>query len=523
MVSEPTQTSTGAGTHSPNGKVVRRICILGGGTAGLLAALTLQRKGAGLEVEVIRSTEMGVIAVGEGSTWTLPIYLHGYLGIDPAAFHRAVSPTYKLGIRFLWGPRERFHYVFTSQLAVKEPHLPRANGFYCRDDFDFADINSALAAHERAFEKKENGDPLIPVNVAYHMENRRFVEFLEQACLETGVVLSDDRLGGVETDESGVKALRFDSGRIVTADLYIDCSGFRAELIDRALGEEYIPYDSSLFCDRAVVGGWKRSSEPLHAFTTAETMNSGWAWQIEHDEIINRGYVYSSSFVSDEEADAEFRRKNPKVEKTRVVRFRSGRYRRSWVKNVVAIGNAAGFVEPLEATAISVITSSARLLMQTLMDSDYSPSPAIIDLYNKSTGDDWDEIRRFLALHYKFNSRIESPFWTACRSETDLAGAEEIIEHFKNLGPTHRWAHLALQGRENFGWEGYLVWLVGPGVPYESSHRPASAEQAVWTEKLARLRKRALAGLTQEEALPLIRSDAWQWNHDFYRNIANHW
>src|SRR6185436_5095512 len=155
-----------------------------------------------------------------------------------------------------------------------------------------------------------------------------------------------------ELGGEGIAALVAEDGRRITGDLYIDSSGFRSELLGRALQEPFLNYDDALFCDKAVIGGWPRTNEPILPYTTAETMDSGWCWQIEHENFINRGYVYSSAFISDDAAREELLRKNPKVATVpRVVRFRSGRYERSWVGNVVAVGNAAGFVEPLEATA----------------------------------------------------------------------------------------------------------------------------------------------------------------------------
>ena len=127
------------------------------------------------------------------------------------------------------------------------------------------------------------------------------------------------------------------------ADLFIDASGFRAELLGRAMAEPWISYENSLFCDRAVIGGWERSTEPIQPYTTAEAMDAGWCWRIDHETFINRGYVYSSRFISDDEARAEFLRKNPKAPAdARVVKFRSGRFARPWVGNVIGIGNAAG-------------------------------------------------------------------------------------------------------------------------------------------------------------------------------------
>lgn len=501
---------------------ISRVLVLGGGSAGLLNAITFRRKLPALEVTVVRSPAIGVISVGEGTTFTIPNYLHGYLGIDVGRFHREVRPTYKLGIRFLWGPRPYFNYTFTSQLDCRYQELPRPNGYYCDEQFDYADLNSALMAHDRAFERQPDGGPLVTANVAYHLENARLVSFLEQAALDAGVVLVDDTVENVEVGEQGVAALQLTSGRRLSADLYLDCSGFRGELLSRVLEEPFVEFKSSLFCDRAVVGGWPRSTEPVKPYTTAETMDSGWCWQIEHDASINRGYVYSSAFLSDDEAEHEFRAKNPRVDQTRIVRFVSGRYERAWVKNVVAMGNAAGFVEPLESTSLAIICDHAAALVKTLLDSDLEFRPRQIEMFNRYNASNWDAVRGFLALHYKFNTRLDTPFWRACRADADLHGARGLVEFYQENGPSRLWSRQLIGAGDPFGWEGYLTLLVGQRVPY--AHRPAISEQeaARWRGVKASLRERAQAAMAQEEALAALRSENWRWRPDFY-TAASQW
>ena len=186
----------------------------------------------------------------------------------------------------------------------------------------------------------------------------------------------------------------------------MDASGFRAELLGRALEVPFKSYTDALFCNRAVIGGWTRTDEIIKPYTLAETMDAGWAWQIEHETFLNHGYVYSSSFITDDAAREEFLRKNPKVSnEPRIVKFRSGRYETMWKGNVVGIGNASGFVEPLEASAIQVIILQSR----TLAD--------------------------FLAVHYKFNTRLDTPFWQAARSDIPLGEGEGVVEFYRETAP----------------------------------------------------------------------------------------
>src|SRR5262249_42981255 len=197
---------------------------------------------------------------------------------------------------------------------------------------------------------------------------------------------------------------------------------------------------------------------------------------IEHPTRIIRGYVYSSAFISEEDAEREFRTKNPKVTTARLLKFPSGRYRNSWVKNVVAIGNASGFVEPLEATSLHVICDEARFLTQILEESDCQPSPSLQESYNCLVAREWDEIRQFLALHYRFNDRLDTPFWRACRADVDLVTAQPLVDCYRENGPSTFARNTLLQPLDIFGMEGYLTLLVGQKVPYRRTSTPSASE-----------------------------------------------
>ena len=421
--------------------MIKRVIILDGGSAGFIAALALKSKLRDLQVLVIRSKDIGIIGVGEGSTPALTRFLHEYLGMNLKKFFAVAQPTWKLGLRFLWGPRPYFNYSFSfSQLPGEVKQLPRIKAYYCRDEMDYEDPFSALMSQDRIFERSVKGDPLIHPGIAYHFENEKFVRFLEEYAVALGVIIADDKVMEVEQDDGGVAALRLESGRRETADLYVDASGFVSLLLGKTLREPFVSYDKTLFCDRAVAGGWDRKDPEetvIKPYTTCETMDSGWCWQIEHEHRINRGYVYSSGFISDEEAEKEFRAKNPKAGPIRLVRFVSGRYRNHWVKNVVAVGNAGGFVEPLEATSLGVIAGECSILTGTLKELEGKATPTIRKQFNRYQAILWDDIRDFLSIHYRFNKRLDTAFWRHCGEAADLAGAAELVEVYRENGPCY--------------------------------------------------------------------------------------
>ena len=498
--------------------MVQKVLVLGGGSAGFMAALALKVKLPALQVRVVRSPDIGIIGVGEGSTVVLTEFLHKFLGVGRKKFHEVANPTWKLGLRFVWGPRPYFNYTFGPGLEVRAHRsLPKPTGFYCEDDVEYTDPYSAVMTHDRAFARKD-GLPAFHEAVAYHFENERFVRFLEGAARACGVEVADDTVEHVLHDDGGVAGLALKSGTTETADLYVDASGFRSELLGGALGEPFVGYKSSLFCERAVVGGWDRKDSPdpqdqiVKPYTTCETMDSGWAWQIEHEHRINRGYVYCPDFVTDEDAEREFRAKNPRVGPTRVVRFVSGRYQRAWVKNVVAIGNASGFVEPLEATALGVIAIQCRHLAETLLGSDREPRPTQAAAFNRFHALNWDGIRDFLAVHYRFNTRLDTPFWRHCREHTDLGGAAEMAAFYAENGPDGYWGPTVLNNvHDQFTASSYITMMTGMKAPFRRTWAPTAEQAAQFDQFRQKFKAVALAAMTVREALAAIRSPRWTW------------
>jgi tryptophan 7-halogenase len=492
--------------------MIKNVLVVGSGSAGLIAALSLKKKLPRLEVTIVRSPEIGVIGVGEGTTPNFPQYLFEELGISRKKFYELAGPTWKLGVKFLWGPRRRFDYSFAPQLDSQWSDLPKPHGFYCDEEFSNNNIAAALMREDKVFLRQPNGCPDVQPWHAFHIENMKFVSVLEAFAREIGVAIIDGRVNGADRDEAGLTAVHLEDGRRMEADFFIDASGFRSELLGKKLEEPFVSFDKTLFCDRAVVGGWEREDEPILPYTTAEAMEAGWSWRIDHEHHVNRGYVYSSQAISDDQAAKEFLRKNPKAPQSpRVVKFRSGCYKRLWVDNVVAIGNAGGFVEPLEATALMIVCSHCKTLVDFLDHAALEPTPSMRRLYNDLVWGTWTDIRDFLGLHYKSNTAMDTPFWKHCQSETDLSGIGELLEFYEENGPTGFCRYRIPTSQNDFGIEGYFTMLVGNQVPYRKRHPAAPEERAVWDKHRAVFAAQAKQGMGVKEALDYVRHPAWQW------------
>lgn len=497
-------------------KPVTSFVVLGGGSAGFLSALCLRVRFPTQPITLIRSPEVGIIGVGEGTFAFVPPFLHGYLNIDPTDYHARTQTTWKLGTRFEWGKRSHFFYTFDKQIDDRVKRLRFHNGYYLFDDMSDASISASLMEQEKAFAAQPNGAPDIRHTHGYHIENERFVGYLENVARQRNITIIEGTVEKVNQTDAGIESLLLNDGRVMAGDFFVDCSGFRSLLLEKAMGASYYSFKKTLYCDRAITGSWDRTDEPIKPFTTSETMDAGWCWRIEHPEKIIRGYVHSSDFISEEAATEEFLRKNPKVKKTGLVRWPSGYRPEAWIKNVVAIGNACGFVEPLEATNLAVICSQAKAVTDLLYYTDGQVTQSQIDGICGIFRHMWLNIRDFLGVHYRFNDRLETPFWRACVNDVDLGDAAPLVEYYKENGPDLMMRTEFERPQEQFGLEGFYCILMGLKVPFKKKIEITDAERAIWNEYRTYNRTRAAAGLTVEQAKKIISMPQWSWNPQFY-------
>ena len=496
--------------HEP----IRNVVILGGGSAGWLAAITFRRIMPDLNVTVVQSANVPVIGVGESTTAFIPHYLHNLLGLDRKQFHDEVKPSWKLGIKFFWGDPcdTHFHYPFDDILDAEAPGTDKRSAFFCLDGIQDASHFYALMDRDRApCLLTANGTYHVNEGFGYHIPNKAFLDYLQRKSVEFGAKLIEGDVSRIAKQRDGsVKALHLADGRVIGGDLFVDASGFKALLIDGELHEPTIPYTNALFCDTAVIGSWQRAG-PILPYTTAETMEHGWAWRIEFLDQVTRGYVFSSAFATVDEATAELKTKNPELTgDLRTLRFTSGRRQRYWVKNVAAIGNAAGFVEPLEATALHMILEQVWSMTMLLRESNAQPAAAVIEKENSRYANLWDEVRDFLAVHYKFNRRSASPFWQHCRSETPLGKAQALVDFYAEAGPS-RMCEACIPPGSIFGYRGYLTLLVGQRVTthYRVHHREAQLQ--AWERYRETIRRNIANTLPVRESLQVVTHPHWQW------------
>ncbi|GAA1255806.1 hypothetical protein GCM10009665_52850 [Kitasatospora nipponensis] len=450
-------------------RAIRRIGVIGGGTAGYLTALALKAKRPWLDVTLVESKNIPIIGVGEATVSYFTVFLHHYLGIDAAELYERVKPTWKMGIRFDWGPGTE---PFMGPFDWSADSVGLVGAIKDHGNINGSTLGSAMMMEDRApVYRTEGGDPLSLmkyVPFAYHLDNGRLVAYLTELAQRRGINHVEATLDDVVlSDAEWVDHVRTSDGQDLSFDLYVDCTGFRSRLLGDALKTPYQSFGSSLFTDRAVTGNLPHNGH-IVPYTQATTMNAGWCWRIPTREDDHRGYVYSSSAISDDEAVHELTTRYPGIKDPRLVKFRSGRYEKAWRGNVVGIGNSYGFVEPLESTGLLMIATEALTLVSTLPASWSDPVPR--DAVNVGLAQHWDAIRWLLSIHYKFNTRLDTPFWKECRETTDVSGFQPLLDVYAAGAPLSR-RNAIVQDLANrvapsfFGLYGIDCLLLGQQVP----------------------------------------------------------
>jgi tryptophan 7-halogenase len=410
---------------------IKSIGILGGGTAGYLAALALTKLHPQIRTSVIESSKIPVIGVGESTTTEIVPFLHRTLGIDPQAFFKEVEPTLKLGIRFDWGCPGDYHFNFNFFAGHHQ------ESYYFEDSINNANWSSVLMDHNKIPILREKDGSLVSllqsIPFSYHIDNKNLIRFLNKTLKQRNIPIVDAEVVKVNLDEKDfVSSLETDDGQKLSFDLYIDCSGFRSRVLGQALKTEFLPFNSTLINNRALTFDTPNNNV-ISPFTRCTTMNNGWCWTIPMRKENHHGYVHSTQYCDEETALKEVRAKFGPIEKYKLVEFRSGRHKQAWNKNVFALGNAYGFVEPLESTAIQTAVHSIMTLCR-LMPNNHQDRASIAAL-NQEIAVTWDTFRWFLGIHYKYNKQLDTPYWQWCRENTHIGDAQLIVDLFHQRPP----------------------------------------------------------------------------------------
>jgi tryptophan halogenase len=426
-----------------NDRRIRSLAIVGGGTAGWMAAAALSKSlaGMGVKVELIESAQIGSIGVGEATIPPIMDFIR-QLGIDEDDLVREIKATYKLGIGYRdWTRAGHFYFHPFGPAGPGIANIP-FQAYWLKmllegkaERLEEYSIQ-AMAALRGRFARPVHAPntPLNKLTYALHFDAGRFAQYLRRFAEARGVLHTEGKVGHVTVRGSDgfVESLTLESGEIVSADLFIDCTGFQGLLIEGALHTGYRDWSQWLPCDRAMVVQSERSAPP-DPYTVVTARDAGWQWRIPLQHRDGNGYVYSSEFSGDDAARTLLQGNltGCTLSEPVVLRFRPGRRKSAWNKNVVSLGLAAGFLEPLEATSIHLIQRGIAMLLKFFPDREFEA--ADIDRYNRTLESEFGRVRDFLLMHYSQTERIGS-FWQHCREIPLTESLREKIELFRSHG-----------------------------------------------------------------------------------------
>jgi tryptophan halogenase len=417
-----------------------KVVVAGGGTAGWLTAYSLAtRLGELLDITLVESDQIGTVGVGEATIPTIRAF-HSLIGIDEKEFMAATQATFKLGIQFdNWGQQGDSYFHSFGEIGQRswmaEFHEfwmeAKAQGFggnlsdYCLE---------LQAAQANKFATQVGKKP---INFAYHMNATAYAGYLRKKSETAGVKRVEGRITQIENDETGnISALTLGNGDKVCGDVFIDCTGFRGLLIGENLDVEYEDWSHWLAADSAIAVQTQAVEAP-RPYTRAIAHSAGWQWRIPLQNRVGNGIVYSSQFLSDDEALSTLKRNltGPTITEPRQLRFSTGRRKKAWHKNCISIGLSSGFLEPLESTSIHLVTTAILRLMKLFPFA--GNTEMLAEQFNRETQLELETIRDFIILHYSLTQRNDSAFW----------------EHYRNMEIPDSLVHRMAMFRENgYAW-----------------------------------------------------------------------
>ncbi len=446
---------------------IRKVVIVGGGTAGWMSAALLSKTyGARLSITLIESDEISTVGVGEA---TIP-HIQGFnrlIGVDENDFLKATQGTFKLGIDFRdWGaPGDRYFHAFgpigqhvgwlyPHQYWLKARRLGRTSSMdvYCI---------GAQAARNNKFmpaQPKAVNSPLAEISHAYHFDAGLYAAYLRRRAEAQGVVRIEGKIVDHKkrAEDGFIESVTLDRGETIEGELFIDCSGFRGLLIEQALGAGFENWSHWLPCDRALAVPCA-SVAPVTPYTRSTKREAGWQWRIPLQHRIGNGHVYCSEYISDDQAAATLlgNLDGEALGDPRPLRFTTGKRRKAWVKNVVAVGLASGFLEPLESTSIHMIQTALFRLLALFPDRRFKS--AEIEAFNSQTDAEYGWIRDFIIAHYRLVDE-GAPLWRYCRSMALPESLQERLEIFASTG------RLFTQASDLFKEGSWIQVLIGQGL-----------------------------------------------------------
>jgi hypothetical protein len=414
--------------------LIENVVIVGGGTAGWMAASYLKKLYPGLNIKLLEAPTIPKIGVGEATIPILQRAFFSVLGLEEDEWMKHCNAAFKCAVKFVNWRRPRApgvddHYYHTFGILPNCDGVPLSHYWALKralgDDepFDYACRPEPALLDAKLAPRMLDGTRVM--RYAWHFDAHLVADYLRQVATGWGVEHVIDQVENVElASDGGIKVLHTQQGRKIEGDLFVDCSGFRGLLINKALKEPFIDMSNYLVNDSAVAAPVQHDDDKygIEPYTSAIAMDAGWTWKIPMLGRFGSGYVYSSKFATEDEAARDFCKLwnlDPGKTELNRIRFRVGRNRRAWVKNCVSIGLSSCFVEPLESSGIYFIHAAIHLLAKHFPDKSFDP--VLIDHFNSDIEFMFDDTRDFIQAHYLTTPREDTAFWRANKFELTLS------------------------------------------------------------------------------------------------------
>ena len=447
---------------------IKKVLIVGGGTAGWMTAAALSRAFStiGMRIQLVESEAIGTVGVGEATIPSIATF-NRLLGIDEAAFLRQTNATFKLGILFDGWDQKNKDYIHPfgefgtalGELSFTQYWHKASSELGLKELGDYSISVQAARLGRFSHARPTKKSPLENIRHAYHFDSEAYAVLLRDYAEQRGVTRTEGEISSVQCNQldGNIEKVRLKDGSELSADFFIDCSGFRSLLLGNELGVPWIDWSEYLPNDRAVVVPSEKKQN-IPSYTLSKAHKVGWQWEIPLQHRTGNGHVYSSQFTNDGDAQQVLMNHltTKPIADPRVIKFSAGRRAKAWQNNCVGIGLSGGFLEPLESTGVYLIQSAIIKLVELFPGG--SGIEANRNKYNQLMDDDFDSVRDFIILHYYANRREGEAYWDHCRTMKLPSSLEDKISLYKDSGRIYR------DNGELFGEASWLAVFEGQGI-----------------------------------------------------------
>ena len=491
---------------------LKKILVVGTAPDAPLAAMYLKRNRPDFDVH-LHTTPSTPDPAGECTTPFVLEQITGPLGIRNTDLYAIGKANWTLGFKMNWGAREQYVRAFDFAPTRQIDGAETFSGVLAAEEgLDDASSGASLISAGKIFPKtRANSVNLMEQITGLQLKTEPFTDLLMKGCQTVGITQTKGAIAGIEAHDGHISSIKLENGTGLTADLYLDVTGSAAELLSAVGSNERMAEGSEALCNRAWTTARHRRSEALRPYASLDTVDSGWMWRTEHDDTIGFGLAFHSDFTSEEEARADLLEKvREPIGKPVLHQWHNGHQATPWSGNVVAIGDAASFIEPLTATRLPLLILQLQCFLRLIGEVPGGPGPRGKALYHRMIHEPWQEVRDFTSIHHRLNTVCDSPDWNHAREHCGTGAHESLLQLFRSSGPNPVFENALPFAPSALGFDTWLNALIGLGVPVRNLPAIPQEDRKKWRAHLEEMRKTASHGATAATCMEAIRKQTKQ-------------